>query len=160
MSSIIRKSSTYLGSETRITIPPTRVQQARLRFGARFVSELPQAPSRKGKEKARDDQHTFASHADGSAETSRPSAHAQWYTHTLPAMIPVALLGSAVYFALQLVQTKLATEKHLDEANARIKQLEEEVEMLLFRAQETRHNLSKAGDTLSAKSAPSWWWFS
>lgn len=26
------------------------------------------------------------------------SPHAQWYADTVPAMIPIALLGSAVYF--------------------------------------------------------------
>ncbi|KAF9246961.1 hypothetical protein BU15DRAFT_57903 [Melanogaster broomeanus] len=48
----------------------------------------------------------------------------------LPGMIPVALLGSAVYIGLQLVRGSLAHEKALDEAKDRIHALEEEVDRL------------------------------
>lgn len=42
-------------------------------------------------------------------------------------MIPVALLGSAVYLGLRLIRENLAHEKYLDEARARVKELEAEV---------------------------------
>ncbi|KAH7887927.1 hypothetical protein F5I97DRAFT_1926334 [Phlebopus sp. FC_14] len=58
------------------------------------------------------------------------SAHGDWYASMLPAMIPIALLGSAIYMGLQLVQTRLAREKYLDEANARIRALEIQVNTL------------------------------
>jgi len=43
-------------------------------------------------------------------------------------MIPIAILGSAIYLGLQLMQSKLAHEKYLDEAQQRVKDLEAEVE--------------------------------
>jgi hypothetical protein len=77
---------------------------------------------------------------------SGKSAHAQWYSDLLPGMIPVALLGSAVYLVskisrtpltcfadvfslqgLQLAREILAHEKYLDEARARVQELEAEV---------------------------------
>ncbi|KAL4076031.1 hypothetical protein J3A83DRAFT_2106474 [Scleroderma citrinum] len=58
------------------------------------------------------------------------SKHAQWYSSMLPAMVPIALLGSAVYMALHLAQSKLAHEKFVDQANARIRMLEDEVDKL------------------------------
>jgi len=42
-------------------------------------------------------------------------------------MIPVALLGSAVYLGLQLIREDLAHQKYLDEARAHVKELEAEV---------------------------------
>jgi len=42
-------------------------------------------------------------------------------------MIPVALLGSAVYLGLRLTRENLAHEKYLDEARAHVKKLEDEV---------------------------------
>ncbi|KAI9510424.1 hypothetical protein F5148DRAFT_1179273 [Russula earlei] len=63
----------------------------------------------------------------------RPSSsrHAQFYSDLVPAMIPVALLGSAVYVGLHLLQTYLSHEKYLDEARARIEELEREIDALL-----------------------------
>jgi len=55
------------------------------------------------------------------------TAHAQWYSDLLPGMIPVALLGSAVYLGLQLIRENLAHEKYLVETRARVKELETEV---------------------------------
>jgi len=48
-------------------------------------------------------------------------------------MIPVALLGSAVYLGLQLAREKLAHEKYLDETRAHVKELETEVADLRVR---------------------------
>ncbi|KLO12819.1 hypothetical protein SCHPADRAFT_874899 [Schizopora paradoxa] len=88
------------------------------------------------------------------------SPHALFYSDTLPAMIPVALLGSAVYLGLKLLQQQLATEKALDEANARIAVLELRVEQLI----QLRDERNSAAET--AKLPPvidqqksSRWWF-
>jgi len=59
------------------------------------------------------------------------SPHAQFYSDLLPAMIPVALVGSAVYIGLTLAREHLSTEKYLDAAQARINELEAEVDRLM-----------------------------
>ncbi|KAH9179959.1 hypothetical protein EDB89DRAFT_1924148 [Lactarius sanguifluus] len=61
-----------------------------------------------------------------------PSRHAQFYSDLVPAMVPVALLGSAVYMGLQLLQTYLTHEKYLDEARARVQELEREIDALVL----------------------------
>ncbi|EIM88228.1 uncharacterized protein STEHIDRAFT_95253 [Stereum hirsutum FP-91666 SS1] len=58
------------------------------------------------------------------------TSHAQFYSDLLPGMIPVALLGSAVYMGLQLLQSRLSHEKYLDEALVRIDELEAELATL------------------------------
>lgn len=86
------------------------------------------------------------------AASKPPSPHAQWYSDMLPGMIPVALLGSAVYIVrvskptfaylhgakprthpqgLRLYQANLAHERYLDETSARVEELERELEGLL-----------------------------
>jgi len=50
-------------------------------------------------------------------------------------MVPVFLLGSAVYLGLSLAQGTLAHEKYLEEARAHVKELEAEV--VTLRAQAT-----------------------
>ncbi|KAK7470829.1 hypothetical protein VKT23_002246 [Stygiomarasmius scandens] len=63
--------------------------------------------------------------------STRPkSPHAQWYSDVVPAMIPVFLLGSAVYLGLQLAQTRLSHEKHMDAAQQRVAALEAQVQQL------------------------------
>ncbi|KAH8113364.1 hypothetical protein DFH11DRAFT_1775017 [Phellopilus nigrolimitatus] len=127
---------------------------------ARFFSEQPQSqsnsPSSRGKARGQDGPGG-SGEPNGAGEGAGPerSAHAHWYTNTVPAMIPVALLGSAVYIGLQLLQTKLATEKYLDEANKRIKQLETELQELQ-QEQELRSNSSQL--VKSADSVSRWWW--
>ncbi|KAI0269235.1 hypothetical protein BC834DRAFT_865393 [Gloeopeniophorella convolvens] len=67
------------------------------------------------------------------ADAGHPSSrHAQFYSDLVPAMIPVALLGSAVYMGLQLLQTYLSHEKYLDEARARVDELEREINILML----------------------------
>jgi hypothetical protein len=84
---------------------------------------------------------------------AQKSGHALWYADMVPGMIPVALLGSAVYLvsmhrlhtvlvhapvlteilwfqALQLTRQTLSQDKWLEEAHARIQQLEVELELL------------------------------
>ncbi|PAV20719.1 hypothetical protein PNOK_0334600 [Pyrrhoderma noxium] len=92
------------------------------------------------------------------------SAHAQWYADIVPAMIPVALLGSAVYLGLKLIQTNLSTEKYLDEANARIKQLEKEVAELLAAQQAqtqstvlTPQSQKVLPNSVNSSSSSKWW---
>jgi len=60
--------------------------------------------------------------------STRPSPHARWYRDTLPPMIPIALLGSAVYMALHLVQAQLAQQKETQLALSHIASLEDELE--------------------------------
>jgi len=71
------------------------------------------------------------------SESSEKSAHAQWYSDLLPGMLPVALLGSAVYLGLQLTREILVHEKYLDEARARVKELEVDVAKLRAEKQNT-----------------------
>jgi len=75
---------------------------------------------------------------DGAAKPK--SAHSQLYTNTLPAMVPVFLLGSAVYLGLQLTQLKLSHEKYMQEATNRVIALEAEIDAL----QEERTNENSA----------------
>ncbi|KAG5735207.1 hypothetical protein E4T56_gene4822 [Termitomyces sp. T112] len=84
--------------------------------------------------------------------TPKPrSAHAQWYSDTVPAMIPIFLLGSAVYLGLQLTQQTLSHEKFVQEASARVKALEAEVDAL----QENRTGTPVG--TLESKKSSRWW---
>ncbi|KAF7983976.1 hypothetical protein HWV62_18418 [Athelia sp. TMB] len=104
-----------------------------------------------------------------SQQPPHKSAHAQWYSDVVPAMIPVALLGSAVYLVggsipfhtssdhtitqgLSLAQGGLAHEKYLEEAKAHVKELEAEVAAL--RAQATSN--TTPGASLTAPSKRSW----
>jgi outer membrane murein-binding lipoprotein Lpp len=45
-------------------------------------------------------------------------------------MVPIALLGSAVYLGLQLAQSQLSHEQYLDEATTRVNELEAQVNAL------------------------------
>ncbi|KAG1780169.1 hypothetical protein EV702DRAFT_964483 [Suillus placidus] len=89
----------------------------------------------------------------GHSSTTEPrSAHSEWYASMLPGMIPVALLGSAVYLGLQLLQSQLDHEKFLDEARDQVRQLEEEVDRL----QEARA-LQPSAISSSLNPASKWW---
>jgi len=69
-------------------------------------------------------------------------------------MIPVALLGSAVYMGLQLLQTHLSHEKYLDEARAHVRELEQEIDALILERGNT--SPSHAIDREKASSRRSW----
>jgi len=89
----------------------------------------------------------------GYASTTEPrSAHSEWYASMLPGMIPVALLGSAVYLGLQLLQSELAHEKFLDEAQEQVRQLEEEVDRL-----QKKRALQESTASSSRTSTSRWW---
>jgi len=45
-------------------------------------------------------------------------------------MIPIFLLGSAVYLGLQLTHLQLSHEKYMQEANDRVEQLEAEIQTM------------------------------
>ncbi|KAJ4472315.1 hypothetical protein J3R30DRAFT_3524495 [Lentinula aciculospora] len=63
--------------------------------------------------------------------TEKPkSPHAQWYSDVLPAMVPIFLLGSAVYLGLQLAQTRLSHQKYMTEARERVDILEAQIDAL------------------------------
>ncbi|KIL00363.1 hypothetical protein PAXRUDRAFT_821735 [Paxillus rubicundulus Ve08.2h10] len=100
-------------------------------------------------------QHTRAYAAPTPTPTPR-SGHAEFYASMLPGMIPVALLGSAVYLGLQLIQGKLAHEQSLDEATERIRELQVEVDRLQRQRPPTITPTSTAKSTAQAKTG-SWW---
>ncbi|KAJ7591243.1 hypothetical protein C8J56DRAFT_557798 [Mycena floridula] len=67
------------------------------------------------------------SHVDSTVNPSLKSPHAQWYDDVVPAMIPVVLLGSAIYLGLQLTQLNLSHEKYMQGAKEQVRKLEEEI---------------------------------
>ncbi|TFK43358.1 hypothetical protein BDQ12DRAFT_674838 [Crucibulum laeve] len=85
------------------------------------------------------------------------SAHSLFYSDTLPAMIPVFLLGSAVYLGLQLTQVTLSHEKHLDEATQRVKELEDEIDALQNQRAE-QNAISPVAVSDSAQPSRRGWW--
>jgi hypothetical protein len=94
----------------------------------------------------------------GDSGSHGPSRHAQFYSDLVPAMVPVALLGSAVYMGLQLLQTSLAHEKYLDEARARVQELEREIDVLESRNTSLTPT-HEAGTDAAAHAANSRGWF-
>jgi len=98
-------------------------------------------------------------HSSDSGYPTRPSRHAQFYSDLVPAMVPIALLGSAVYMGLQLLQTHLSHEKYLDEARTRIKELEQEIDVLLLERGRTSTSplpVIAAKDTANTRSWSRW----
>jgi len=72
-------------------------------------------------------------------------------------MVPVALLGSAVYLGLHLLQSSLAHERYLDEANARVRELEQQVDVLLAERVNGHSSSSNTSAASPNKSSGSWW---
>ncbi|EPT02884.1 hypothetical protein FOMPIDRAFT_1047619 [Fomitopsis schrenkii] len=91
-----------------------------------------------------------------STHNKTPSRHALFYSDLVPGMIPVALLGSAIYLGLRLAQAHLSHDKFLDEARARVAALEEEIEAL----RTVQSSEANAGQTLvaEAKASKGWFW--
>ncbi|KAH9062091.1 hypothetical protein EDB87DRAFT_1609279 [Lactarius vividus] len=89
-------------------------------------------------------------HSGSDGGSHGPSRHAQFYSDLVPAMVPVALLGSAVYMGLQLLQTYLTHEKYLDKARARVQELEREIDALVLE----RRNPSPTPATIDAAVHP------
>ncbi|KAF8631238.1 hypothetical protein AX15_002567 [Amanita polypyramis BW_CC] len=83
------------------------------------------------------------------------SRHALWYSDTLPAMMPIFLLGSAVYLGLQLTHLQISHEKYLEEANKHIKQLESEIQIL----QAKRDEKVLSSESKQPTKASGWWWW-
>ncbi|KAH9844039.1 uncharacterized protein C8Q71DRAFT_731004, partial [Rhodofomes roseus] len=92
-----------------------------------------------------------------SSSDKSPSRHAQFYSDLIPGMIPVALLGSAVYLALRLAQAHLSHEKFLEEAHARVNALEEEIEALRNAQVTTTESSAQAGPSGGSASTSRWW---
>jgi len=84
------------------------------------------------------------------SQGSVKSRHAQWYSDIVPGMIPIALIGSTVYVALQLVRTNLSHERYLEEARAKVKALEERLNGLEMKADSNRQ--------ISPNSSSKKWW--
>lgn len=85
-----------------------------------------------------------------------PSPHGQFYSELVPGMLPIALLGSAVYMALKLVQTNLSQERYLDEAREKIGRLEEELEGLKVQVVPPKADAPLPPQTSSSKRG--WLW--
>ncbi|KAF8165163.1 hypothetical protein B0H34DRAFT_226137 [Crassisporium funariophilum] len=94
---------------------------------------------------------------DGAAKPK--SSYSSLYSETFPAMIPVFLLGSAVYLGLQLTQSKLSHEKEMDDASQRVMALEAEIDALQERKARQLENPPTADPPTKeiAKSSRSWW---
>ncbi|KAF8897368.1 hypothetical protein BD779DRAFT_371119 [Infundibulicybe gibba] len=91
----------------------------------------------------------------GTVEPRAKSAYAQWYSEIVPAMIPVFLLGSAVYLGLQLSQLKLSHERYMEQATQRVRELEAEVDVL----QKSRSPLVTTSTVQEPQPRKSrWWW--
>ncbi|KIO34038.1 hypothetical protein M407DRAFT_240878 [Tulasnella calospora MUT 4182] len=89
--------------------------------------------------------------------TKEKSAHASWYSTTVPAMLPVAVLAYAVYMGLKLAREDLAHEKYKIEAEERIAELEREVQD--WQARKTRETGGASGKVDSQRSGGRWWTF-
>jgi len=74
----------------------------------------------------------------------------------IPGMIPIALLGSTIYFGLQLARAKLSHEKQVVEAEERVSQLEARLKHLESEIQ----TVSVEMVTLERPAKRSWWWSS
>jgi len=98
----------------------------------------------------------YPSGADGPPK-HQPNHHAQFYRDFVPAMIPIFLIGSAVYVSLQLAQSYLSHEKYATEARARIAELERELrELCAAQGQQSSHSPSSAAPTRNS-SFLRWW---
>jgi len=73
----------------------------------------------------------------------------------IPGMIPIALLGSAVYMGLQFARATLSHEKQVAEAQERVARLEARLKYL----ESQIGNVSVEEAASDAKPAKkSWWW--
>jgi len=81
------------------------------------------------------------------------SPYSTLYSGTFPAMVPVFILGSAVYFGLQLTQSKLSHEKYMEEATQRVLALEAEIDVL------QQNRATAPISDASPKTSSRWWWW-
>ncbi|KAI0370255.1 hypothetical protein BV20DRAFT_1043978 [Pilatotrama ljubarskyi] len=91
-----------------------------------------------------------------SSSPHQPSRHAQFYTEFAAGMIPVAILGSAVYLGLRTWQQYLAHERFLEEAQAHVQQLEAEVTELRQQLRTAAVEPAPGKDKSSSRKS-SWW---
>ncbi|OSC99193.1 hypothetical protein PYCCODRAFT_1438598 [Trametes coccinea BRFM310] len=92
-----------------------------------------------------------------SSSPGQPSRHAQFYSEFAAGMIPVAILGSAVYLGLRTWQQYLAHERFLEEAQAHVQQLEAEVTALREQLQAANHGNTASGAPASESGKKSSW---
>ncbi|KAF8803692.1 hypothetical protein BYT27DRAFT_7108842 [Phlegmacium glaucopus] len=82
------------------------------------------------------------------------SSYSTLYAETFPAMVPVFLLGSVIFFGLQLTQSKLSHDKYMREATQQVLALEAEIDAL----QRNRVESPTAPiPDLSLKKSSRWW---
>jgi len=74
-------------------------------------------------------------------------------------MIPVFLLGSAVYLGLQLIQLKISHEKFMEEAASRVLSLEAEIEALQQQRVTQSYATSNTPPNDNEKKTSRWSWF-
>ncbi|KAH9853742.1 hypothetical protein C2E23DRAFT_884408 [Lenzites betulinus] len=89
--------------------------------------------------------------------SSSSARHAQFYSEFAAGMIPVALLGSAVYMGLRTWQQHLAHELFLEEAQAHVQQLEAEVTALREQMR-TETGVQDAVESVGSKKSRWWLW--
>jgi len=75
-----------------------------------------------------------SANANSDSATKKPSKHLAFYREIIPAMIPIFILGSAVYVSLHLTRNYLSHEKYVQDAEAEIAYLRQEVEALQSQA--------------------------
>ncbi|KAJ3487173.1 hypothetical protein NLJ89_g11740 [Agrocybe chaxingu] len=121
--------SLALSSSSYQSPPPSQTSQASR------GSQTPQTPPRPLPSPSHTRSYsdtTRPNHVNGPSEPPKPpkSRHAELYSGTFPAMIPIFLLGSAVYLGLELTQLKLAHEKYMEESEREVMALEAEIDVL------------------------------
>lgn len=67
-------------------------------------------------------------------------------------MVPIFLLGSAVYFGLQLTRSKLSHDKYMQEAKQQVLTLEAEIDVL------QQNRATTVISDASSKKPSHWWW--
>jgi len=75
-----------------------------------------------------------SANAASDSATKQPSKHLTFYREIVPAMIPIFVLGSAIYVSLHLARNYLSHEKYVQDAEAEIAHLRQQVEALQSQA--------------------------
>jgi len=72
-------------------------------------------------------------------------------------MIPIFLLGSAIYLGLELTQLKLAHQKYMDESAKRVEELETEIASLREKRLTQASSPSSPPEQSPSTKKRSWW---
>jgi len=73
-------------------------------------------------------------------------------------MVPIALLGTAIFQGLRLYQGKLSHERYLDEAIAKVAELEREVEILRARSESQVADTALLASPHGKANKRGWFW--